>query len=133
MQISKIFTLEAAHRLPDDKIYGDCSRLHGHSYKIEIGVSGPVSDEGWIINFKEISDIFREKIKSCCDHQNLNEVFPDMIITAEMLALRWGEILREAIQKKFGHLGVDLAFLEIHETETSRVRLELRDLLDLRR
>ncbi|HEX7340222.1 MAG TPA: 6-carboxytetrahydropterin synthase, partial [Rhodanobacteraceae bacterium] len=41
MEISKQFTFEAAHRLPHVPEGHKCGRLHGHSFVVEVHVSGP--------------------------------------------------------------------------------------------
>src|SRR5712671_3431831 len=74
MEIFKEFTIEAAHRLtnvPDDH---KCARLHGHSFRIEIYVRGPISDPaGWIMDFSDIKSAFGP-IHDQLDHRFLNEV-----------------------------------------------------------
>ena len=40
MDIFKVFTIEAAHRLPNVPQGHKCARLHGHSFRIELHVSG---------------------------------------------------------------------------------------------
>jgi 6-pyruvoyltetrahydropterin/6-carboxytetrahydropterin synthase len=35
MDIFKVFSIEAAHRLPNLPAGHKCSRLHGHSFRIE--------------------------------------------------------------------------------------------------
>jgi len=62
----------AAHRLPD---YPDrCSRLHGHSWVVEVSVSGTKLDEnGMLIDFKEVKKHVGEVIDGL-DHQYLNEL-----------------------------------------------------------
>lgn len=41
VSVTKCFGFEAAHHLPDYK--GACNRLHGHSYKLQVTVSGSVT------------------------------------------------------------------------------------------
>jgi len=54
MEIFKEFTVEAAHRLPNVPEGHKCSHLHGHSFKIEIYVSGEVEENfGWIMDFAD--------------------------------------------------------------------------------
>lgn len=61
MKIGRKFTLEAAHQLPDDEeVYGACTRPHGHSYKLEVTVEGPVDKHGWVINFRDLKRVVRE-------------------------------------------------------------------------
>ena len=40
MKLSKIFTFDAAHHLPN--YTGKCKNLHGHSYQFEVIVSGKI-------------------------------------------------------------------------------------------
>lgn len=74
MDVFKTFTFEAAHRLPNVPDGHKCARLHGHSFRIEVHVGGPVAhDSGWVIDFAEIKaayDPVREKL----DHRYLNEI-----------------------------------------------------------
>ncbi|WP_454232009.1 6-pyruvoyl trahydropterin synthase family protein [Mycolicibacterium fortuitum] len=38
------FKFEAAHRLPNVPSDHKCSRLHGHSYQLQVHVKGPIDD-----------------------------------------------------------------------------------------
>lgn len=88
MEISKKFYVEAAHQLPNVPEGHKCRRLHGHSFLIEIAVSGPVGDEsGWVMDFAEISSAFKP-IYEQLDHHFLNEVEGLENPTSENLA-RW--------------------------------------------
>ncbi len=88
MEIFKIFTIEAAHRLPQVPETHKCRRLHGHSFRIEIHIDGPVSAEsGWVCDFADISQAFRP-IYDQLDHHYLNEVEGLENPTSENLA-RW--------------------------------------------
>ena len=75
MTIRKIFRFEAAHVLPFHP--GKCSRMHGHSYRLEVSVRGPVRTDGpargMIEDFDEIRRIVRETVVDPLDHQTLNE------------------------------------------------------------
>lgn len=74
MEIYKAFTIEAAHRLPNLPHDHKCSRLHGHSFRIEIHVSGDVDEAtGWVIDFADISQAFRPLFE-CLDHHYLNDI-----------------------------------------------------------
>ena len=56
MEIFKTFTLESAHRLPNVPAGHKCARVHGHSFRVELHVSGPVDPHlGWVMDFAEIS------------------------------------------------------------------------------
>ena len=74
MEIFREFTFDAAHRLDNLPPGHKCSRLHGHTYRLVIYVTGPIDPEkGWIIDFAEIKHATQEVIASL-DHHLLNEV-----------------------------------------------------------
>jgi len=74
MEIFKEFKIEAAHRLPHVPSGHKCGRLHGHSFQIQIHVSGPVdAATGWVIDFGVIKSAFRP-IEDVIDHQFLNDI-----------------------------------------------------------
>ena len=55
MEIFKEFTIEAAHHLPNVPQGHKCGRLHGHSFRIEVHVRGPIDPRmGWVIDFADI-------------------------------------------------------------------------------
>ncbi len=88
MEIFKEFTVEAAHRLPNVPEGHKCSRLHGHSFKIEIHVFGAVdADSGWVMDFADIKKAF-QPLYDQLDHHYLNEIEGLENPTSENLA-RW--------------------------------------------
>src|ERR1041384_1878147 len=88
MEIFKEFTIEAAHRLPNVPEGHKCSRLHGHSFKIEVYVAGKVGeDSGWIMDFADIKQAFQPLFDQL-DHHYMNEVEGLENPTSENLA-RW--------------------------------------------
>jgi 6-pyruvoyltetrahydropterin/6-carboxytetrahydropterin synthase len=88
MDIFKVFSIEAAHRLPNVPLAHKCARLHGHSFRVEIHVSGPVGGEtGWVMDFADIKEAF-QPLFAQLDHHYLNEVEGLSNPTSEHLA-RW--------------------------------------------
>ena len=74
MEIWKAFTLESAHRLPNVPPGHKCARIHGHSFRVEIHVSGEVDAHiGWVQDFADISAVF-QPLHEQLDHRYLNEV-----------------------------------------------------------
>ena len=68
------FKFESAHRLPKVPAGHKCARLHGHSFKVELTVAGPVNPEtGWFIDFDEIHALWKP-LHDVLDHNYLNEV-----------------------------------------------------------
>ncbi|HPF74386.1 MAG: 6-carboxytetrahydropterin synthase QueD [Rhodanobacteraceae bacterium] len=88
MDIFKVFTLESAHWLPNVPEGHKCRRLHGHSFRIEVRVSGEVGEQsGWVMDFADIKGAFRPLFDQL-DHHCLNEVEGLENPTSENLA-RW--------------------------------------------
>lgn len=78
LTITKIYTFEACHHLPH--YVGACHNLHGHSYKLEVTVTGVQEESpaeshyGMIMDFKELKKII-EEVAGKYDHSNLNDFF----------------------------------------------------------
>jgi 6-pyruvoyltetrahydropterin/6-carboxytetrahydropterin synthase len=88
MEIFKDFTFEAAHRLPHVPPEHKCARLHGHSFKVRVYVTGPLEQPlGWVIDFADIKQAFKP-IEQQLDHYYLNEIEGLENPTSENLA-RW--------------------------------------------
>ena len=74
MEIFKEFGIEAAHRLPNVPADHKCARMHGHSFRITIHVSGDVDPElGWVQDFADLGKAFAP-IHERLDHRCLNDV-----------------------------------------------------------
>lgn len=88
MEIFKVVHIEAAHRLPNLPPSHKCSRLHGHSFRVEIHIRGePQPESGWIMDFADLKEIFRPVFEAL-DHRYLNDIPGLENPTSEMLA-RW--------------------------------------------
>ena len=87
MDIFKAFTIEAAHRLPNVPEGHKCARLHGHSFRIELHVSGEVDPRlGWVMDFAELKAAFKP-LYDQLDHHYLNEIDGLENPTSERLAM----------------------------------------------
>lgn len=74
VELCREYRFEAAHKLPKVPPGHRCSRLHGHSYKLEIIISGPTDAEsGWLLDFYDL-DRAVQPIVEALDHQMLNEL-----------------------------------------------------------
>ena len=74
MEIFKIFNIEAAHRLPHVPPGHKCERVHGHSFRVEIHVAGPVAErEGWVMDFADLTKAFQPLFEQL-DHRYLNDI-----------------------------------------------------------
>jgi len=73
-ELIKTFYFEAAHTLPNVPEGHKCRRFHGHSYQVDIHVSGEVDAQtGWVIDFGTIKQVV-EPILDELDHRCLNEI-----------------------------------------------------------
>ena len=74
MKVSQSFRFEAAHFLPNVPDTHKCKRMHGHSYRVELILSGKVDERsGFVIDFFEIEEIAGPVISSL-DHRCLNDI-----------------------------------------------------------
>jgi 6-pyruvoyltetrahydropterin/6-carboxytetrahydropterin synthase len=111
MDIFKIFQIEAAHRLPAVPASHKCSRLHGHSFRIEVHVGGePDAKTGWLMDFADVKTAF-EPIFDQLDHRYLNDVPGLENPTSERLAIWIWNALKPTLPA--------LSKLIVHETCTS--------------
>jgi 6-pyruvoyltetrahydropterin/6-carboxytetrahydropterin synthase len=80
------FRFEAAHRLPRVPEGHKCARLHGHSFRVELAVEGPVDpDTGWMIDFAELHAAW-SPLHELLDHHYLNEISGLENPTSEVLS-----------------------------------------------
>lgn len=119
--LSKTFRFEAAHHLPGHR--GKCARPHGHSYKLEVTLRGPIqvlpgqSEHGMVMDFEDLSHVVRNSILEQLDHRDLNEV-TGMQTTAENLVhWMWDALIAAGLSASL------LYRLRLWETESSYVEI----------
>ncbi|MDN5923800.1 MAG: 6-carboxytetrahydropterin synthase QueD [Xanthomonadales bacterium] len=111
MDIFKVFTLEAAHRLPNVPPGHKCARLHGHSFKIELHLRGELGEHsGWVMDFAEVKRAF-QPIHDQLDHHYLNDIDGLDNPTSERLAVWLWDHLKPSLPL--------LARVVVHETCTA--------------
>ena len=110
-RVTCTFTFEAAHRL--DWHPGKCHNLHGHSYRLDVSVEGPLDGNGVVLDFDTLQEVVRTQVVDQWDHRDLNQVLDNP--TAELLALRAWDLLSDA--------GLELAAIRLWETSDSWVDL----------
>lgn len=87
MKIKTERKFSAAHKLPN--YIGKCSRLHGHTWKVEVAIEGePDVETGMLMDFVEIKNII-----DGLDHQYLNDFLENP--TVENIA---GYILNQLVK-----------------------------------
>jgi 6-pyruvoyltetrahydropterin/6-carboxytetrahydropterin synthase len=111
MDIFKVFQIEAAHRLPHVPAGHKCARMHGHSFRIEVHVSGePGEQTGWVMDFADIKTAFAPVFAEI-DHHCLNDIAGLENPTSEQLSMWIWKRLKPGLPA--------LSKIVIHETCTS--------------
>lgn len=87
--VTKEFEFDAAHHLT--KYYGKCERVHGHTYKLLVTVSGELSNNDMLIDFIILKRVVKKQVLDYLDHHDLNTLFDNP--TTEKVALWiWGKL-----------------------------------------
>lgn len=88
-EIFKEFTFEAAHHLAANVDDGHrYSRLHGHSFQVQVFLRGePDRKQNWLCDFGVIDRHFAE-LRAVLDHNYLNEISGLEVPTLENIS-RW--------------------------------------------
>jgi len=119
--VVKEFTFDSAHFLPLHK--GKCHNLHGHTYKLQIGISVSRLDKnGMVIDFADLKESTNYVLENL-DHKCLNEIsavglmhgFPADCPTAEMMVI-W---LAEVALPKVLNPNMQIEKVRLYETPTS--------------
>jgi 6-pyruvoyltetrahydropterin/6-carboxytetrahydropterin synthase len=116
--ITKIFTFEAAHQLPNHS--GKCAHLHGHSYRLEVTVTGEIikegTSEGMVLDFSDMGAVVESEVLSKWDHKYLNDLV-DFVPTAELLAAE--------IFKRLKSAGLNVIKVNLWETPKAFATVEI--------
>lgn len=112
LELATTFTFEAAHQLHRAPAGSKCSRLHGHSWKVDVLVEGELDEEyGWVVDFDEIARAF-EPVYDELDHRHLNDIEGLQTPTSEHVAIWIWDHLSDALPQLSG--------ITVHETCTAR-------------
>ena len=88
-------TIDSSHVIPNHP--GKCARLHGHTYRFQVWLSGPVNEEtGMLVDFFDV-----KAAVDAWDHRHLNDEVA-FIPTAELLAAEMRRRLLEVAQAQLG-------------------------------
>ena len=93
VELVKDFRFEAAHFLPNVPEGHKCRRIHGHSFRGEVAVRGPLDPTlGWVMDFADLKSAVEPIVKRL-DHYLLNEIEGLENPTSEILAVWiWREL-----------------------------------------
>lgn len=131
MKIIKKFTFDAAHRLwnihwneqKNKEVYGKCTNLHGHTYKLEVVISGGNATSGMVMNFRDLSQIVKEEVIERYDHAYLNDLpeFVGVPTTSETIGQNIFDTLQPLLES---FDGVKLEEIRLSETPTSEAIID---------
>jgi 6-pyruvoyltetrahydropterin/6-carboxytetrahydropterin synthase len=102
IDITKEFRFDAAHCLPSLPAGHPYTRLHGHSFRAAVTLSGtPLPGLDWIADFGEIDKILAE-IRDALDHRTLNDIpglaNPTLEVIGRWIFERVAEVLPGVMQ-----------------------------------
>src|SRR5947209_5647632 len=105
-------TFSAGHALRN--YYGKCENVHGHNYRVQVGIEGSELDEnGLLHDFADLKKRLRATTEYL-DHQFINDLRPFDVInpSAENIA----RFICQEIQKG---MGAAISYVKVWETDTS--------------
>ena len=109
--VTRSFTFEAAHRLPWHS--GKCRDLHGHGYRLEVAVEGPIGPQGIVVDFADVAEVVEREVIARYDHVYLNDLMDNP--TAELLA--------HDICKRLDTVGLGVVCVRLWETDDCMVEV----------
>ena len=123
ISISSKFSFEAAHHLP---MYpGPCANVHGHSYKLKVGITSSTLDERcMVLDYRYLRAIVHDNVLALLDHKDLNTIF-DMP-TAEVMIEWVAKRLQAALPTD-----VLLEYVTLSETEDNAAEWTPEELVTL--
>lgn len=150
MLISKTIEIDMGHRVPNHK--SKCRNIHGHRWKIEVGVDDKVisesgrPDEGMVIDFGDVKELMMKAFDEPFDHgfmmykddpfveifeelrgeHSQKIIFTDFIPTSENLAAYFFELISPMLQGR----GIALEHVKIWETPNSTSIFTRKNWLD---
>ena len=111
-ELVKTFRFDAAHALPNVPTGHKCAGMHGHSYRVDVHVVGPVEEPaGWVMDFGRIAAIVRPLIDRL-DHCELGSVPGLPNSTSEHIAAWLWERIKPSLP--------ELSAVVVYESETAR-------------
>lgn len=109
MKLTRVYRFSASHRLHSGElseernweVYGRCNNPHGHghNYRLEVSVEGPVDAQtGRVVDLNELDALVRTAVLNDFDHRQLNLEVPDLqglVPTTEVVS----EVVHQRLQR----------------------------------
>ena len=108
VELLRRFSFDSAHSLPNVPEDHKCHRLHGHTFQVEIKVTGPIGETtGWVMDFADLKKATQPLIEAL-DHRYLNEIEGLENPTSEHISIWIWDRLKPQIK--------ELSAVTVHET-----------------
>jgi 6-pyruvoyltetrahydropterin/6-carboxytetrahydropterin synthase len=104
----------ASHYLPDYQ--GECSNLHGHTWRVDFDISGASNNKGFLIDFRKLKQIVKE-----LDHKHLNDIIENP--TAENISMYFLEQIKRIAKE--GNYHIDYFKVRVYEGDDSWVETSM--------
>lgn len=128
--LTRRFQFSSSHQLcsaqldetANQEVYGLCTNVHGHNYRLEITLRGePDPKTGFFCNVMDLHALVQREVVDPSEHHFLNEVplFKGHITTMENLA----QAIWNHIEPSIARWGVELYEVLLAETDDNVVRL----------
>lgn len=148
MRVTKEVTFDCAHMLSGHN--GLCANLHGHTYKLQVGVEGDQiaegSSEDMVIDFKDLKAAINDVVMADFDHATIFSCAPCRSVaeeallrvvqdnelrhvimpertTAEDMAKYFKSSIKAYLTRKLGYNNVTNVTIRLYETPTSFVEV----------
>src|SRR5262249_30140789 len=97
MLLTRRYRFVASHRLnapslseeENRRLYGKCNNPHGHGhdYVLDITIEGRPDDSGQLVQREFFDRMIQEQVLTKLDHQNLNDIIPEVATTENLAKL----------------------------------------------
>lgn len=127
IELTRSYRFSASHRLQclslpaeaNQEIYGKCNNPfgHGHNYVLNVTVTGPLGDDGRIVDARRLDCLMEQAVIRTMSYRNLNTDVPEfatLVPTTENLTL----VIARRLQHRWGR------FFEKQTPRLVRIRLE---------
>jgi len=104
---------------------GDCENLHGHNYTLEVIITGPLNEDGMVVDFSEVKD----KAVSICKTLDHKVMLPG---NSKIITVKTEEGFVEVLvgQKRYVFPQEDCIVLEIEATTAELLAKYIHDYID---
>lgn len=139
VRIVREFQFEAAHQLEGHD--GDCANIHGHSYRLQVGLLGepsaePGPKEGFVLDFKDLKSAVKRTFLDAWDHSFLAKGDETILPALESSGTKLVKLgFRATAENMCRHIlkllcgeGLPVEFVRLYETATSYAEANVRDI-----